>query len=496
VSPFTTYPLNSRLVQTILCFVVVAIVCLVFSDVAVTTLTPWDEFARLARGIVTPDFLATENLLRALLNTVAFALLGVTLGTAFGFVLAIGFAWRGVRIFCAVVRGVHELFWALIFLQIFGLSPLTGILAIGIPYAGIIAKVYAEILEEADPRPLAAMPIGTGRLSGFLFVRLPDVFVHFRAYALYRFECGLRSSAVLGFVGLPTLGFHLESAFRQGHYSEVSALLILFYLIIAGQRIWVRQPLLPFYLVGAVWLLPWSTPISATNIVRFFTDDIVPYPLRTGAGLDGLGEWVWMLLSEQAVPGAIATVQLSMIALVATGILAALFFPLVSPVLLPRPARWLGNVFLVVVRSTPEYILAFILLQLWGPSMLPAIVALALHNGGIIGHLVGRYTESMRLRPDAALGPNRYFYEVLPRVYRPMLALLFYRWEVIVRETAILGMLGVFTLGFFIDSAFAELRFDRALFLIAVTALLNIAIDAISRAIRARLRLSTTLEGR
>jgi phosphonate transport system permease protein len=65
-----------------------------------------------------------------------------------------------------------------------------------------------------------------------------------------------------------------------------------------------------------------------------------------------------------------------------------------------------------------------------------------------------------------------------------------------VRETAILGMLGVFTLGFFIDSAFAELRFDRALFLIAVTALLNIAIDAISRAIRARLRLSTTLEGR
>ena len=74
-----------------------------------------------------------------------------------------------------------------------------------------------------------------------------------------------------------------------------------------------------------------------------------------------------------------------------------------------------------------------------------------------------------------------------------MLALLFYRWEVILRETAILGILGITTLGFYVDSAFAELRFDRALLLILVTALLNIGVDAASRAIRARLRLQTSL---
>ncbi len=496
MSVLAAYPLRSPLVRTVLAFLTIALVCLASADLAITTLTPWDEFARLVRGVATPDFLATENLLHALANTVAFAFLGVAFGTAAGFALAIGFANPLVRTFCAVIRAVHELFWALIFLQIFGLSPLTGILAIGIPYAGIIAKVYAEILEEADPRPLAVTPAGTGRLSAFLFVRLPDVWTHFRTYALYRLECGLRSSAVLGFVGLPTLGFHLESAFRQGRYSEASALLILFYAIIAGQRLWVRRPLLPVYLVGAAAILPWSTPISGSNIARFFTHDIVPHPLRTGGGLDELSAWVWTMLSEQALPGALATMQLTMVALVATGILAALFFPLISPVLLPRPARWIGHLFLVIVRSTPEYILAFVLLQLWGPSMLPAIVALALHNGGIIGHLVGRYTETMRLRPDAARGTGRYLYEVLPRIHRSMLALLFYRWEVIMRETAILGILGVFTLGFFIDSAFAELRFDRALFLIAVTALLNIAVDGASRAIRSRLRLTTALEGR
>ena len=117
------------------------------------------------------------------------------------------------------------------------------------------------------------------------------------------------------------------------------------------------------------------------------------------------------------------------------------FFPLISPLLLGRVARtgtrfWSSS-------GRPEYILAFVLLNLWGPSMLPAIVALSLHNAAIIGHLIGRFTETLQLRLDAVRGVNRYFYEVVPRIYRPMLALLFYRWEIIMRETAILGILGI-----------------------------------------------------
>ena len=98
----------------------------------------------------------------------------------------------------------------------------------------------------------------------------------------------------------------------------------------------------------------------------------------------------------------------------------------------------------------------------------------------------------MPRRPDSPTGLNLYAYDMLPRVYPQFLAFLFYRWEVILRETAILGILGIHTLGFFVDSAFAEIRFDRALALILVTALLNIGVDALSRAIRARLRLQTT----
>lgn len=475
-------------------FVGVALLCLLVADLEITTLNPWQELGRLFAALLTPDFTATERLFDALASTLAFALLGLSAATVLGFGLAVVFdRSRTVRVGCAVVRSVHELFWALIFLQMFGLSVWTGLLAIALPYAGILAKVYAEILEEADPTPRQSLPQGVGRVSAFFFARLPDVWPHIKSYTLYRLECALRSSAVLGFVGLPTLGFHLETAFTQGQYAEVWALLIIFYVLIASMRLWMRGKLLPLYLVLAAWAIPIGADVRFDNIVRFLTQDIVPHPIRAGDGWAEAWAWGQQLLVEQVAPGVFNTLVLTQIALVATGALTLVLFPLVSPLFLGRGGRTAGHVALVVMRSTPEYILAFILLQLWGPSMLPAVVALALHNGAIIGHLVGRQTETMTHRPDAPPGRiDRYAYEVLPRVYGNFLAFLFYRWEVILRETAILGILGIHTLGFFVDSAFADLRLDKALILIAVTAALNLGVDAASRRIRAHLRLTTT----
>jgi phosphonate transport system permease protein len=258
--------------------------------------------------------------------------------------------------------------------------------------------------------------------------------------------------------------------------------------------------LIPLYLLGALYVLPGGdVQIHLDNVVRFFTQDIVPHPIRTadtidGATLTNLFDWTWMLLVDQAWPGIINTLLITMIALVASGMLTLVFFPLISEKFFGRLGRSVGHVFLVVVRSTPEYILAYIGLQLLGPSMIPAIIALALHNGAIIGHLIGRYTQQLAVRADSAKGVNLYAYEILPRVYPQFLAFLFYRWEVILRETAILGILGIHTLGFYVDSAFADIRFDRALFLIVVTAILNMIVDALSRRIRARLRLKTTPE--
>ncbi|EMP55405.1 binding-protein-dependent transport system inner membrane protein [Marinobacter santoriniensis NKSG1] len=478
-------------VRTSFIFVAIALVGLLFSDIAITSSNPWQDLANFFLGVVTPNFFSSEGLMTALLRTVAFAFVGVAVGSASGFLLALVYRFLPVRIFCNFIRAIHELFWALIFLQFFGFHPLTGVLAIAIPYAGIFAKVYSEILDEADPGPRNLLPSGTGVISAFLFARIPDCWHQIRTYTAYRLECGLRSSAILGFVGLPTLGFYLEASFSQGLYSDAGAMLILFYVLIATIPIWVRPKLLPIYVLSAPFFLGEGLPIVWGNVARFFTQDIVPAPLRNGEGLAGLVPWLNDLMVNAALPGIWNTVILTQIALVATGMLALLAFPLVSNHFGGPVRRTFGHVFLVIARSTPEYVLAYILLQLWGPSMLPAVVALALHNGGIIGHLIGRQTNGIRLRPDAPKGFNRYTWELTPRIYRSFLAFLFYRWEIIMRETAILGILGIYTLGFYVDSAIQNIHFDRALVLILITALLNIGIDTLGRYIRRKLALQT-----
>ena len=93
--------------------------CLIFADVAVTTVEPWPEFERLLIGLLTPNFFSTEDLIEAIGYTLSFALLGVALANIFGLFFAVIFGSSIVRAGCAVVRSIHELFWALIFLQIF-----------------------------------------------------------------------------------------------------------------------------------------------------------------------------------------------------------------------------------------------------------------------------------------------------------------------------------------------------------------------------------------
>ena len=100
-------------------FILAAIAALAFADLAVTALDPWAELRRLLAGLARPDLMSVE--LMSVVHTVAFAVLGVGLGAGAGFLLALVFArLRAVRLLCAGLRSVHELFWALILIQITG----------------------------------------------------------------------------------------------------------------------------------------------------------------------------------------------------------------------------------------------------------------------------------------------------------------------------------------------------------------------------------------
>ena len=479
-------------------FAAIALVCLLFADLDISTVDPWQELQRMAIGAITPSVWSWPTLLSSLANTFSFALQGVALAAVGGFILALGYQHNLVRGFCAFIRSIHELFWALLFIQVAGLSSLTGLLAIAIPYAGTLAKIYGELFEEVDPAPASNTPGQDQRLIHFFYTVLPQAWPTMVAYTSYRFECAIRSSAILGFVGLPTLGFHLETTLGEGLYSEAAAYFYALLMLIGTLRFWLQKQLLPIYLLAVFYYLPPQAQISWELVWRFISEDIIPSPLRSGLwnveSLADTGEWFSLLWQQQMAPGLFNTLILGQISLVFTGLLALLLFPLNSPLFFRRWGRAAGDGLLIFLRTLPEYLLALLGLLVLGPSMVPAILALGIHNGAIIAHLVGRHSEELRLRADASSGLNLYFYEILPRIYRQFLAFLFYRWEVILRETAILGILGIATLGFYIDSAFEEFRFDRAFILILASALLNIVVDQLARRIRLRLHLKTAPE--
>ena len=478
-------------------FAVAGLLALVPADLGISAAHPLTELVRLGRGLVAPDPRAIEW--RSLVNTVAFAVLGVGFGSTAGFLLALVFPHvRAVRLLCAFLRSIPELFWALLHMQALGLGPLTGVLAIALPYAGIFAKVFSDLMEEADLAALRTLPSGAGAVSAYAFARLPDLARQFGHYTLYRLECGLRSTLVLGFIGLPTVGFDLDSYFKQGDYRQAAALLFCFYGLIASRRLWARPLAVPALVVASVAFLPAGLPAAhaLANLRRLVTHDMVPAPLR-GGDLLGPAPWLaaarWLgdILWHQALPGAFHALVLSQVALLAMGVVALVLFPTVSRRFAGPVGRPLGRALLVVVRSTPDYMLAYVLLQILGPSMLPAIVALVIHNGAIVGYLLGRQADDLPYRADAPHGLDLYCYETVPRLYGQFLAYCLYRWEIVLRESAIFGILGVTTLGFYVDAAISELRIDVALVLILATAALSMAVDALSRALRRALRVET-----
>jgi phosphonate transport system permease protein len=190
----------------------------------------------------------------ATLQTLRFALLAMSVAIPCGVILAFlaSTAWWpdtrrhriagiSLRILClfsrtmiAFARSIHELIWGLLFITAMGLSTDAAIIAVAIPYSGILAKIYSEMFEEhSRGAQLALQAIGAGSIAAFLTGLLPRVLPDLLTYTFYRLECAVRTAAVFGFVGIETIGYRIKLASDEFHYREVwTYLYVLFALII------------------------------------------------------------------------------------------------------------------------------------------------------------------------------------------------------------------------------------------------------------------------
>ena len=150
---------------------------------------------------------------------------------------------QAVRWLLIVLRSVPELVWALVFVRVVGLGPTAGVLAIALTYAGMLGKVYAEVLESGENHAtIALLRNGSGRLQAFFYGVLPTNAAELTSYTIYRWECAIRSSAVLGFVGAGGLGQQLITSLKMFNGAEVSTILLVF-VVLVGVADWTSAKL-------------------------------------------------------------------------------------------------------------------------------------------------------------------------------------------------------------------------------------------------------------
>jgi phosphonate transport system permease protein len=141
---------------------------------------------------------------------------------------------QAVRWLLVLLRSVPELVWALLFVRIIGLGPTAGVLAIALTYCGMLGKVYAEILESSDAHASdTLLANGSGRLASLLYGALPEAASELMSYTVYRWECAIRGSVVMGFVGAGGLGQRMDESMKMLAGSEVASMLLVFVALVA-----------------------------------------------------------------------------------------------------------------------------------------------------------------------------------------------------------------------------------------------------------------------
>ena len=448
---------------------------------------------------------------QATLETLAIA----TLGLLLAFVLAVPLSYLATsavrerasqnpvaRAVMTVLRGIPELVWALVFVRVFGLGPAAGVLALGLTYGGMLGKVYAEILESEDGAAARALlRTGSPRALALLYGLLPLASKELVSYTVYRWECAIRASVVMGFVGAGGLGQLMDQAMKMLNGGEACSILLVFVvLVLLADALsgWLRRSLdVPpaartsaFGVRSVVVLLAVAAGVVASwrlldmDLGALFTADAASSMGDFVSGFfppDTSRAWLW-----QVLVGIWETLAISVVGT----LLAA-----VAGLLLALPkfrAPW--NVLLNVLRSVPELVWATITALAVGLGPFAGALALALHTAGVLGRLYAEALENAPSQPAEALrrtGSSRamaLLYGTLPGAAPQLVAYTLYRWEMNIRMAAILGFVGAGGLGQLLYFKLSLFHYAEASTVIIAMLALSIAVDQASAWLRRSMR--------
>lgn len=532
--------LNSMAAAVVLLGIVVAGAWSV-SEIGISVRTIADSFDNAVNfiGRTLPlDFPPLGETVALVVETLAIVFLATALSVALSIPVALfsatptttgrGAKWVA-RTVTVLARAIPDLVLAIIFLRMFGLGPAAGILAMGIHSVGMIAKLYGDAIEELDDGPRQSVESVGGTRRQQITASIPQVLMpQIIATALHRFDINLRTSVLLGYVGVGGIGLAISDSLRVLNYQRGMALavivLVLCILIelISGA---IRAAIMNRSggsVVGGTWVDRMlnrrsSTPAGSGNLdltppwtmdrVRRFGAVILLAVLTVLAFIEVDLSWrdIWQGLADLPAtlglffpPSArgsmdaiieqlLVTVQ---IALAATFLGAILAIPIgvlaARNVVANRYVHGAFRTFIVIVRGIPELILAIIFVVISGLGGVAGTLALAVGAVGLLSKLVADSLEETDVEVQEALrtagaSELQIFFSATARQAAPaFIAHTMYLLDTNIRSATLLGVVGAGGVGFLLLNASRINQFDVVTMILLLMVAVVLAVEAVS----------------
>jgi len=452
-------------------------------------------------------------------------------------------AARGIITFS---RAVPDLVFALVFVRALGIGVLPGIMALALHSVGMIAKLLADAIEQADKSPREAVrSVGAGPFQNIITSIVPQIIPAFISISLYRLDINLRSSTVLGLVGAGGVGLLLKKTLGQLDYSNalgVVAIIFAFILlmevlsaavrlqILAGEnfggqgsrsnmmtnllkrigfdpearrerRMQNRETkpnprIVPPMTKERLNIRIYSLIFLALIVAAFVSVQLNPLELFTSFGgiIEISGRLIppdFVTAGPQIVQGLIETLAIAIVSTVLGSIISIpLGFLAAANVSVNRIVYGITRLVLVIIRGIPELILAIIFVAAIGLGPIAGVFALTIGTGGFLAKLVADSVEEIDPQPRQAViatGASRIqelFTSVLPQVLPALVGQLLYTFDINIRASAILGIVGGGGIGFLLFNSMKVLAFETTGAIILATFLLVYLIEILAGYVR------------
>jgi phosphonate transport system permease protein len=471
----------------------------------------FSDVAALIARMLPPDFYQLSGIISATIETLWMALLGTTIAVLISFPLSFGaaknttpnkFVFALCRGIITMTRAIPDLIFAAIFVRAFGIGPLAGILALGLHSIGMIGKMFADALENADAMPReASVSTGASKWQAIFASILPQATPTMIGTSLYRLDINVRASAVLGLVGAGGIGFIIQSALRSLDYpSALAAVSVIFIVILAieffsskvrasilgersasvvvvrsqSERSIRRTGRDRTLLVDAVTMRSLVPPLTSDRKSRIISVWVYVIMLAIALGTInmpifssfGYFDDAWRIVA-QLVPPDFTTARSELI----TGMSESLAIAFISTTLglfiaiplgllssrniVVRKMVFVGTrSMLVVFRGIPELIIAVLFVSAMGLGPVPGTLALTLVTAFFMSKLIADTFEEVDPSPREAIfatGATRIqelFGSVLPQAMPALVSQILYMLDVNLRSSTVLGIVGGGGIGF------------------------------------------------